>query len=182
MRLQNQTRMRTLVACATSAVAFEHMRTYMHVNTVTKTLALPLDETRMRLRFRTRRLNRPTCHRECKCGSRCYPTVIIPNANASGDPICVAAAFANTVAAAATISSTNGAKARSTGGTNANGQRQYAGALDAARKIYRAQGARGFLQGFWPCILRAFPANAAAWGGYEYTKRLMGADGVESEC
>ena len=86
----------------------------------------------------------------------------------------------NTVTVAAPASRTGGAMDAAAESGSAGGRR-YAGALDAARKIYRAQGARGFLQGFWPCILRAFPANAAAWGGYEYTTRLMAAGGAEYE-
>ena len=36
----------------------------------------------------------------------------------------------------------------------------------AAEQLYAEAGWRGFWRGFLPCVLRAFPANAAAFGGF----------------
>jgi solute carrier family 25 carnitine/acylcarnitine transporter 20/29 len=36
----------------------------------------------------------------------------------------------------------------------------------AAEQLYAEAGWRGFWRGFTPCVLRAFPANAAAFGGF----------------
>ena len=36
----------------------------------------------------------------------------------------------------------------------------------AAEQLYREAGWRGFWRGFLPCVIRAFPANAAAFGGF----------------
>ena len=38
---------------------------------------------------------------------------------------------------------------------------------EAVQKIYRTSGWRGFFKGFTPTIIRAFPANAATFLGYE---------------
>jgi hypothetical protein len=43
----------------------------------------------------------------------------------------------------------------------------------AARKIWNSNGVRGFYVGLQSTLLRAFPANAALFVGYEYTKRLI---------
>lgn len=43
-----------------------------------------------------------------------------------------------------------------------------------ARAMYAAEGARGFYRGFVPCVLRAAPANAAAFLGLELTRRVAG--------
>ena len=32
-----------------------------------------------------------------------------------------------------------------------------------AARIWRAEGARGFFRGFWPCVLRSLPVNAATF-------------------
>jgi len=45
--------------------------------------------------------------------------------------------------------------------------------LDTARSIYRTQGIRGFFVGIEVAILRAFPANAALFVGYEYSRKFM---------
>lgn len=37
----------------------------------------------------------------------------------------------------------------------------------AAHKIYQTSGLRGFFKGFTPTMIRAFPANAATFLGYE---------------
>lgn len=44
---------------------------------------------------------------------------------------------------------------------------------DAARHIYSTHGLGGFYKGVTPCLIRAFPANAAAWGGLEFTLRAF---------
>ena len=36
-----------------------------------------------------------------------------------------------------------------------------------AVELYASAGLRGFWRGFLPCVLRAFPANAAAFGGFQ---------------
>ena len=38
---------------------------------------------------------------------------------------------------------------------------------EASQKIYKTSGLRGFLKGFTPTMIRAFPANAATFLGYE---------------
>ena len=47
-----------------------------------------------------------------------------------------------------------------------------------ARTIYTTLGWRGFYAGWTPIILRAFPANAAAYSVYEGTMQLLGAEKV----
>ena len=42
----------------------------------------------------------------------------------------------------------------------------FASLRAAAEQLYREAGWRGFWRGFTPCVLRAFPANAAAFGGF----------------
>lgn len=42
-----------------------------------------------------------------------------------------------------------------------------------ARYIYANKGLRGFYAGLGVVILRAFPANAALFVGYEYTKKVL---------
>ncbi len=49
----------------------------------------------------------------------------------------------------------------------------YAGIRGAARAIYTEAGLRGFWRGFAPCILRAFPANAACFVAFEIAMRLL---------
>lgn len=39
--------------------------------------------------------------------------------------------------------------------------------LEASRKIYKTSGVKGFFKGFTPTMIRAFPANAATFLGYE---------------
>lgn len=41
----------------------------------------------------------------------------------------------------------------------------YRNMRDAFKQVYRTSGLRGFFVGFTPCLLRAFPANAAAFTG-----------------
>lgn len=45
---------------------------------------------------------------------------------------------------------------------------------ETARDIYLTKGARGFFAGLGVAVVRAFPANAALFVGYEYTRRLLG--------
>ncbi|KIJ31460.1 hypothetical protein M422DRAFT_36217 [Sphaerobolus stellatus SS14] len=47
---------------------------------------------------------------------------------------------------------------------------------NVAKQIYRTEGARGFYAGLTPCILRAFPVNAAALFVSEGILRLMNAE------
>ena len=49
----------------------------------------------------------------------------------------------------------------------------YAGMTAAFRHVYRAEGIRGLFVGFTPCALRAFPANAAAFLGFELAMRAL---------
>ena len=50
---------------------------------------------------------------------------------------------------------------------------KYSGFMGAAREVYRNQGVRGFFVGFLPCILRAVPANAAAFSCFEIAMHLL---------
>eukprot|EP01089_Gocevia_fonbrunei_P004700 TRINITY_DN1473_c0_g1_i4.p1 TRINITY_DN1473_c0_g1~~TRINITY_DN1473_c0_g1_i4.p1 ORF type:complete len:295 (+),score=44.51 TRINITY_DN1473_c0_g1_i4:171-1055(+) len=45
--------------------------------------------------------------------------------------------------------------------------RKYKNTLDCTKQLYRAEGLRGFWRGFTPCLLSAFPANAACFFCYE---------------
>lgn len=45
--------------------------------------------------------------------------------------------------------------------------------LHCISKVYAKEGIAGFFKGFTPAIIRAFPANAACFLGYEYTKELL---------
>lgn len=49
----------------------------------------------------------------------------------------------------------------------------YRNMRDVARSIYRTEGWRGFFTGFTPCVLRAIPANAAAFTAFEIMMRLL---------
>jgi len=53
-------------------------------------------------------------------------------------------------------------------------QRQYKSTWDAAVKLNKAEGWRGFWRGFTPCMLRACPANAACFFAYETARSLLG--------
>lgn len=46
----------------------------------------------------------------------------------------------------------------------------------AAQQIWREGGMRAVYRGFLPCMLRAFPTNAAALSVYEFTMRMMDAE------
>ena len=52
-------------------------------------------------------------------------------------------------------------------------ERPYASLRAAAAQLYAEAGLRGFWRGFTPCILRAFPANAAAFGGFAVAMDAM---------
>lgn len=49
----------------------------------------------------------------------------------------------------------------------------YRGIADTAAKLYRAEGVRGLYRGFAPCVVRAFPANGAAFVVYEMVSKLL---------
>ncbi|KAI1317130.1 Mitochondrial carrier protein ymc2 [Mortierella claussenii] len=51
--------------------------------------------------------------------------------------------------------------------------RQYSSALDCARQTLAKEGAAGFFKGFAPCILRAAPANAVTFLGFEMAMRFL---------
>lgn len=40
----------------------------------------------------------------------------------------------------------------------------------AARSVFASRGVNGLFAGMWPAMLRAFPANAALFVGYEATR------------
>eukprot|EP00039_Didymoeca_costata_P030030 m.27606 g.27606 ORF g.27606 m.27606 type:complete len:298 (+) comp7911_c0_seq4:125-1018(+) len=50
---------------------------------------------------------------------------------------------------------------------------RFDGMRGAFREIYLKEGVRGFFVGFVPCVLRAFPANAAAFLGFEMAMRYL---------
>jgi solute carrier family 25 carnitine/acylcarnitine transporter 20/29 len=52
-------------------------------------------------------------------------------------------------------------------------KRRYKSWREAWLSVYRKDGVRGYYRGFVPCVLRAFPANAAALFMFERTMRLM---------
>lgn len=47
------------------------------------------------------------------------------------------------------------------------------GFLATTRKIHSEFGWRGFYRGLAPCLIRAFPANAAAFWGFETTMKML---------
>lgn len=49
---------------------------------------------------------------------------------------------------------------------------RYNGFLDCACKSYREEGSALFRRGFWPCVLRGFPMNAAIFSIYHYMIRV----------
>jgi len=53
-------------------------------------------------------------------------------------------------------------------------KKRYHGIMDTIKKVYQANGFRGFWKGFTPCIIRSFPANAVCFFGYEYTRKIIG--------
>jgi len=53
-------------------------------------------------------------------------------------------------------------------------ERKYKNYMDAVRKIYAADGFRGFFKGFTPCMIRSFPANAVCFLAYEQARKVIG--------
>jgi len=51
---------------------------------------------------------------------------------------------------------------------------QKLGLVQVCRKIYHLDGMRGFLRGFGPLVIRAFPVNALTFLMYERIKQLLG--------
>ena len=47
------------------------------------------------------------------------------------------------------------------------------GLLQTAKQVYHENGVTGFTRGFAPCVLRAFPANGAAFFGFEMAMKFM---------
>ncbi|KAJ1900716.1 Mitochondrial carrier protein ymc2 [Kickxella alabastrina] len=52
--------------------------------------------------------------------------------------------------------------------------RKYSGTVDCAKKIMAQEGVKGFFRGITPCLLRAAPANAATFIGFEMAMRVFG--------
>ncbi|KAI8916694.1 mitochondrial carrier domain-containing protein [Powellomyces hirtus] len=52
--------------------------------------------------------------------------------------------------------------------------RQYRGMVDCARKTLAQEGMKGLYRGFWACMARAAPVNAATFVAYEATMNLLG--------
>ncbi|KAI4281593.1 MAG: hypothetical protein L6R38_003571 [Xanthoria sp. 2 TBL-2021] len=59
------------------------------------------------------------------------------------------------------------------GGKLNDGQRRFPRWKDAAKEIWRRDGAAGYWRGFLPCFLRAFPANAVALVAFESVMRAL---------
>jgi solute carrier family 25 carnitine/acylcarnitine transporter 20/29 len=53
---------------------------------------------------------------------------------------------------------------------------RYGSWIDCAKKTMEAEGVKGFYKGFTPCLLRAFPANAATFLAFEVTLKILGRD------
>ena len=51
--------------------------------------------------------------------------------------------------------------------------RTYKSWKQAFTSVYRKDGLRGYYRGFVPCVLRAFPANAAALFMFERTLTVL---------
>ena len=51
--------------------------------------------------------------------------------------------------------------------------RQYLSWREVMVAVWRKEGLRGYYRGFVPCVLRAFPANAAALFMFEQSMRGM---------
>jgi solute carrier family 25 carnitine/acylcarnitine transporter 20/29 len=49
----------------------------------------------------------------------------------------------------------------------------YTGSLDVLRKTLAHDGASALFKGLGPALLRAFPANAATFLGYEVSLKIM---------
>lgn len=53
------------------------------------------------------------------------------------------------------------------------GKKSAPSVQETARRIWAEQGVRGFYRGLAPCMLRAFPSNAALFWGFETTKATL---------
>jgi solute carrier family 25 carnitine/acylcarnitine transporter 20/29 len=51
--------------------------------------------------------------------------------------------------------------------------KEHRNMVSIVQYIYTTKGIYGFTRGFLPCILRSFPANAAAFTGYEITIQML---------
>ncbi|KAI9294679.1 mitochondrial carrier [Neoconidiobolus thromboides FSU 785] len=51
--------------------------------------------------------------------------------------------------------------------------RKYSSIMNCIKITYKQQGIKGFFNGFLPCILRAAPANAATFLGFEMAMRVL---------
>jgi len=60
------------------------------------------------------------------------------------------------------------------GDSTIKSQRKYSSIIDCAQKLYAQGGVRTFFRGITPCLLRAFPANAACFFAYEKTRQFLG--------
>ncbi len=52
--------------------------------------------------------------------------------------------------------------------------RQYPNAWQCAKTVYCAEGLRGFYRGFWPCMLRCAPVNAATFLTFDLVSKALG--------
>ncbi|KAJ2349164.1 Mitochondrial carrier protein ymc2 [Coemansia sp. RSA 2618] len=52
--------------------------------------------------------------------------------------------------------------------------RKYSGSIDCLRKTIQQEGIKGMFRGITPCLLRAAPANAATFIGFEMALRALG--------
>ncbi|KAJ2803215.1 Mitochondrial carrier protein ymc2 [Coemansia guatemalensis] len=55
----------------------------------------------------------------------------------------------------------------------AGSSQKYSGSIDCIRKTFEKEGLRGFFRGISPCLLRAAPANAATFIGFEMAIRAL---------
>jgi len=54
-------------------------------------------------------------------------------------------------------------------------KRKYKNTLDCMQQMWKNEGGmKAFWRGFTPCIIRAFPANAACFFAYEFSRKLLG--------
>jgi len=53
-------------------------------------------------------------------------------------------------------------------------KRKYKNSLDCIQQMWKNEGMKAFWRGFTPCLIRAFPANAACFFTYEFTRKLLG--------
>jgi solute carrier family 25 carnitine/acylcarnitine transporter 20/29 len=51
---------------------------------------------------------------------------------------------------------------------------RYTSMWDCVRQVYLQEGFVGFYRGFWPCMIRAAPVNAATFLTFEMTMRVLG--------